>query len=171
MQTKPSPQNQDEQLFGRLTSGWRLKIYTVIFEVDTRAGRLFDLALIALILASVGVVVLDSIAELHARHSALFSALEWLFTAEYMDRLSCVRRPGRYADLPSHSGAGAACADRGAGVAPAAGFPHPEVHYQQANVWGVTATRVGNSAKRKVCVDYPVQELQQGEFVLEAIGA
>ena len=104
MQNKPTPQtpqNQDEQLFGRPAAGWRLKIYTVIFEADTRAGRLFDLALIALILASVGVVVLDSIAELHARHSVVFNVLEWLFTTvftvEYMARLACVRRPGRYA--------------------------------------------------------------------------
>ena len=57
MQNKPPPQNQDGQLFGRPAAGWRLKIYTVIFEADTRAGRLFDLALVALILASVGVVV------------------------------------------------------------------------------------------------------------------
>lgn len=76
-------------------------MYTVIFEADTRAGRLFDLALIALILASVTVVVLDSMAAAHARYSAVLSALEWsftlIFTAEYIARLSCVRHPLRYA--------------------------------------------------------------------------
>lgn len=87
--------------FGRPLEGWRLRLYTVIFEADTRAGRLFDQLLIVLILASVAVVVLDSMAAVHARHAALLKALEWgftlLFTAEYIARLACVRHPWRYA--------------------------------------------------------------------------
>jgi len=87
--------------FGRPLGGWRLRLYVVIFEAETRAGRLFDLALIWLILASVGVVVLDSFAGLHARWGALFGVLEWVFTVvftlEYAARLACVRRPSRYA--------------------------------------------------------------------------
>ena len=75
--------------------------YTVIFEADTRAGRIFDLGLIALILASVGVVVLDSMAHVHAQYADLLTVFEWtftlLFTAEYIARLVCVRHPGRYA--------------------------------------------------------------------------
>jgi voltage-gated potassium channel len=81
--------------------GWRLRLYTVIFEADTRAGRLFDLVLVGLILASVAVVMLDSMAAVHARHKALLTALEWtftlVFTVEYIARLACVRHPLRYA--------------------------------------------------------------------------
>ncbi len=98
---KTTAQPLDGLFFGRPDAGWRLKVYTVIFEADTRAGRLFDLVLIGLILASVGVVMLDSIAEVHARYSAVFNVLEWVFTAvftvEYLARLACVRRPMRYA--------------------------------------------------------------------------
>ena len=87
--------------FGRPLGGWRLRLYIVIFEADTRAGRLFDLALIWLILASVVVVVLDSFQELHARWGGVFGVLEWIFTIvftlEYAARLACVRRPSRYA--------------------------------------------------------------------------
>jgi len=87
--------------FDRPLGGWRLQLYIIIFEADTRAGRLFDLALIWFILASVGVVVLDSFEELHARWGALFTALEWFFTLtftiEYIARLACVRQPSRYA--------------------------------------------------------------------------
>lgn len=76
-------------------------MYTIIFEADTRAGRFFDLALIAIIIASLVVVVLDSMAGFHARYAAQMMALEWcftlLFTAEYVSRLLCVRRPIRYA--------------------------------------------------------------------------
>lgn len=87
--------------FGRPLGGWRLRLYTIIFEADTRAGRLFDLALIWLILTSVFVVVLDSFETLHVRWGEPLSVLEWIFTAlftlEYIARLSCVRRPSRYA--------------------------------------------------------------------------
>jgi hypothetical protein len=43
--------------FGRPLSGWRLRLYTVIFEADTPAGRAFDYLLIAAIVTSVGVVI------------------------------------------------------------------------------------------------------------------
>ncbi|MFO1339128.1 MAG: ion transporter [Burkholderiaceae bacterium] len=86
---------------GRPLSGWRLGLYTVIFEADTRAGRLFDLAVIAAILLSVLVVLADSVQALHHRYAPWFSAIEWgftlLFTAEYLARLACVQRPWRYA--------------------------------------------------------------------------
>lgn len=97
----PTSQNPTPQRFGRPDNGWRLRLYTVIFEADTRAGRAFDLVLIALILASVVVVMLDSMASFHARHARVLGILEWtftlLFTAEYVARLACVRHPLRYA--------------------------------------------------------------------------
>lgn len=86
---------------GKPAAGWRLRVYTVIFEADTRAGRAFDMTLIAMIVASVAVVVLDSMASVHARHARLLLALEWFFTlaftVEYVARLACVRHPLRYA--------------------------------------------------------------------------
>jgi voltage-gated potassium channel len=99
--TTPSPAEPDSRRYGRPDSGWRLKMYTVIFEADTRAGRAFDLALMAVILASVAVVVLDSMAPVHERFATHFDVLEWVFTIaftlEYLCRLACVRRPVRYA--------------------------------------------------------------------------
>lgn len=90
-----------DRRYGRPLAGWRLRLYTIIFEADTRAGRLFDLALLWVIVASVVVVMLDSVASIRADWGGLFDALEWgftaLFTAEYLLRLVCVRRPGRYA--------------------------------------------------------------------------
>lgn len=87
--------------FGRPAAGWRLRLYRIIFESDTRAGRRFDLVLIWLILTSVGVVMLDSFETLHARWGTVLEGLEWfftvVFTVEYIARLACVRRPMRYA--------------------------------------------------------------------------
>ncbi|MDD2545226.1 MAG: ion transporter [Burkholderiaceae bacterium] len=82
-------------------SGWRQRLYTVIFESDTRAGRAFDIALIGLILLSLVVVVMDSVPTLQPRWHAVFQVFEWsftlLFTLEYAARLLCARQPWRYA--------------------------------------------------------------------------
>jgi len=97
----PIAQSEAAAHFGRPADSWRLRAYTIIFEADTRAGRLFDLALIAAILASVLVVILDSVQSITERWGAVFDVLEWgftlLFTVEYALRLACVRRPIRYA--------------------------------------------------------------------------
>lgn len=82
-------------------SGWRQRLHTVIFEADTRGGRAFDVALIVCILASVVVVILESIASIGARwRQELFVAevaFTLLFTVEYILRLVAVRRPLAYA--------------------------------------------------------------------------
>lgn len=82
-------------------SPWRQRLYTVIFEADTRAGRLFDELLILAILLSLVVVVLDSVEAVSAVHHNPLSVLEWtftlLFTAEYVARLLCTPKPWRYA--------------------------------------------------------------------------
>lgn len=89
------------QPLGRPSGPWRGRLYDVIFESDTPAGRAFDLGLMLIILGSLVVVMLDSVPSLASRYRSLFSALEWgltaLFTVEYVLRLSCVRRPFRYA--------------------------------------------------------------------------
>ena len=92
---------ETQQKFGKPERGWRERVYTVIFEAETRTGRAFDLVLIAAILMSVTVVVLSSVASVAARHATLLMVLEWfftiLFTVEYFARLSCLQHPVRYA--------------------------------------------------------------------------
>ncbi|MEN5059368.1 ion transporter [Luteimonas sp. TWI1416] len=82
-------------------TGVRNLCYRLLFHHDTPAERNFDLALIATIVTSVVVVLLDSEPSIKARwHQALLVA-EWvftvLFTIEYGLRLWAVRRPLRYA--------------------------------------------------------------------------
>ena len=83
------------------TEGRRYRWYRVVFHHDSPAERNFDLLLIVVILASVLVVVLDSVPGIKARwHLPLYVA-EWTFTvlfaAEYAVRLWVVRNPWRYA--------------------------------------------------------------------------
>lgn len=79
----------------------RARLHEIIFEADTRAGRLFDLALIWSILISVFAVLLDSVRSIRDAHGELLGGLEWfftlLFTIEYALRLFCIGRPLRYA--------------------------------------------------------------------------
>ncbi|WIT12508.1 ion transporter [Paucibacter sediminis] len=93
--------NQAAAELGKPLSGWRLRCYTIIFEADTRAGRAFDIALVLLVLASVALVVAESVAGIRARHGAWLNAAELLFTGvftlEYLLRLASVRHPWRYA--------------------------------------------------------------------------
>lgn len=93
--------NSKADTLGKPLTGWRLQLYTIIFEADTRAGRRFDQVLIAVILASVAVVAADSVQHVHDRFQGWLTLAEWfftlVFTLEYLARLMCVRHPWRYA--------------------------------------------------------------------------
>ncbi|MEM1124175.1 MAG: ion transporter [Bacteroidota bacterium] len=77
------------------------KIHEIIFEADTPQGKYFDIFLMIMILASVTVVMLESITELQVSYQRTFTILEWVFTAfftiEYVLRLYCVYNPMKYA--------------------------------------------------------------------------
>ena len=83
------------------TSRWREATWQVIFGHDTPAGLAFDLTLLVAILASVLVVMLETVEEVDARYHSVLFALEVgftiLFTIEYALRLAAVRRPSAYA--------------------------------------------------------------------------
>jgi voltage-gated potassium channel len=86
------------------TSRWRRRLHAVVFEADTRAGRAFDVALIACILASIGLVILESVPAIGRRWQRELFATEVVFTAlftvEYALRLIAVRQPLAYARSP-----------------------------------------------------------------------
>ena len=87
--------------FGKPDHGLRQRLYTIIFEADTPAGRLFDIVLVVLIVLSIVTVLIDSTGWAARKLGERLTAVEWLFTglftAEYLARLVCVRRPLRYA--------------------------------------------------------------------------
>jgi voltage-gated potassium channel len=95
------PPDSDAYQLGKPSGGLRRRLYTIIFEADTPAGKLFDVVLIVVILLSVAAVLADSVQSVAMRHGVILNALEWvitaLFTVEYVARLSCVDRPMRYA--------------------------------------------------------------------------
>ena len=83
------------------TAAWRETLRVVIFEADTPAGKLFDVALLVAIVASVTAVMFESIGWMRARFGFELDVVEWaftlLFTLEYVLRLVAVPRASRYA--------------------------------------------------------------------------
>ena len=80
---------------------WRAPLHDILFEADGGASTAFDVCLIVAILASVLVVMLDSVETIVERHHQLLLGLEWvftiLFTIEYAARLASVQSKRRYA--------------------------------------------------------------------------
>lgn len=79
---------------------WREQLHEIIYESNTLAGRIFDISLLFLILASILVVILDSIQEWRNEYGHLFDVLEWVFTIvfsiEFILRLITIKNPWRY---------------------------------------------------------------------------
>ena len=77
----------------RQQSPLQLKFYEVIFGTETALGKWFDISLLLIIVASVAVIMLDSMGEPHARYGSQYLQLEWvftlMFTLEYLVRVWC----------------------------------------------------------------------------------
>lgn len=82
------------------SQGWRDKLYEIIFEAETPAGRGFDITLLWAIVISILAVMLESVNRVQARYGNLLKAVEWVFTViftlEYIARIISVRSPRRY---------------------------------------------------------------------------
>ena len=78
----------------------REKLHEIIFEADTKTGKIFDLILLVSIIFSVIVVMLDSVKSINAEYGDLLFALEWiftiLFTIEYLLRIYSIGKPLKY---------------------------------------------------------------------------
>lgn len=76
------------------------KIYIVIYGANTFLGRLFDLALLGVILLSVVLVMLDSMEGIGHKYHKIFHVLEWIitvfFTIEYILRIISNKKPLKY---------------------------------------------------------------------------
>jgi len=80
---------------------FRSKVYSIVFESDTRAGRLFDLILLWLIVISILSVFMESVASFREKYLLQIHIVEWIFTIlfslEYAARLYCAQNRKKYA--------------------------------------------------------------------------
>ena len=81
-------------------STWRDKLHRIIYEADTRAGKLFDVVLLILILFSILIIMLETVPSIDSKYHNTFILLEWiitiLFSIEYFARIICIRKPSAY---------------------------------------------------------------------------
>jgi voltage-gated potassium channel len=76
------------------------RLYTIIFEADTFAGRFFDIVLLLLIVISVLAVMLETVEPWGTRYGRWFYLVEWvitvLFTVEYLLRIWVSKNANAY---------------------------------------------------------------------------
>lgn len=79
---------------------FRAKLHTIIYEADTKAGKLFDIILLIIILISVIAVMLESVESIKKVYGYELQVIEWVitifFTLEYIGRIVAVRNPWAY---------------------------------------------------------------------------
>jgi len=78
----------------------RERLYAIIFEADTPAGKLFDIVLLIVILISIVLVMLESISSVNNKYHHILIVSEWtitvIFSIEYLLRILIVKKPFRY---------------------------------------------------------------------------
>lgn len=81
-------------------SPFRDRLHEIIFEAETREGKLFDVLLLVMIFLSIMALMLESVPEYYESYKSLFLTLEWVFTIfftiEFLLRLYCVYSPKHY---------------------------------------------------------------------------
>ena len=78
----------------------RTRLHDIIYEADTPAGKWFDIILLILILASIAVVMMESVSSIGNEYANELNIAEWiftgLFTIEYIARIVVIKKPSKY---------------------------------------------------------------------------
>jgi len=81
-------------------SSWKNTLHEIIYEADTRAGKFFDVILLIAILASVLLVMLESVDSFDKKYHSFLDISEWiitiLFSLEYIVRIITIKKPLKY---------------------------------------------------------------------------
>ena len=79
---------------------WKAKLHEIIYEADTPMGKLFDVILLFLILASIVLVMIESVPSYAEKFGEILDISEWIitifFTIEYIARIITVKKPSKY---------------------------------------------------------------------------
>ncbi|WP_026837946.1 ion transporter [Gillisia sp. JM1] len=86
--------------FDKDHAAWRVKLYHIIYGADTRLGKLFDIVLLVLIVLSIILVMLESVASYNIKFHDQFYIAEWIitifFSIEYILRIISINKPTKY---------------------------------------------------------------------------
>ena len=82
------------------TRHWKVKLHEIIYEADTPNGKMFDIILILAIIASIILVMLESVESFDRDYHNFLNISEWiitiLFTIEYIARIISIKKPSTY---------------------------------------------------------------------------
>jgi len=81
-------------------TSWKHRLHEIIYEADTKQGKLFDIVLLIAILASILLVMLESVESINNKYGQFLNISEWfitiLFSLEYVLRLISIKKPLKY---------------------------------------------------------------------------
>jgi voltage-gated potassium channel len=81
-------------------TSWKKKLHEIIYEADTKEGKIFDVILLIAILASILLVMLESVERFDIKYHKLLNIGEWvitiLFSIEYILRVVSIKKPFKY---------------------------------------------------------------------------
>ncbi|QTD38093.1 ion transporter [Polaribacter batillariae] len=81
-------------------TSWKEKLHEIIYEADTKEGKLFDVILLIAIIASILFVILESVKSFDAKYHNFLNISEWvitiLFSIEYILRIISIKKPFKY---------------------------------------------------------------------------
>jgi voltage-gated potassium channel len=79
---------------------FKQRTHIIIYGTSTKAGRYFDLILLGIILLSVLLVMMETVAEFDFKYHSQLVFLEWIitgfFTIEYILRIISINKPWKY---------------------------------------------------------------------------
>ena len=107
IQTKPPAPKAKKKIFNRFSRGrrfvqskWRMRLDRLFFKSNTIEGKVFDTALLALIVLGLAIVMMQSVSEIDQQYGTYLLAIEMavtmLFAIEYVLRVATSHRPMRY---------------------------------------------------------------------------
>ena len=78
----------------------RERLHEIIFESDTKAGKIFDIFLLIFIAISLIVITLESVSSINKQYNFYFGIIDWIltiiFTIEYLLRIYSIQKPQKY---------------------------------------------------------------------------
>ena len=79
---------------------WKQRLHEIIYEADTKEGKLFDVVLLIAIIASILLVMLESVDSFDEKYHGFLNISEWiitiLFSVEYVLRIISIKKPSKY---------------------------------------------------------------------------
>ncbi|MEE9406997.1 MAG: ion transporter [Polaribacter sp.] len=81
-------------------TSWKHRLHEIIYEADTKEGKLFDVILLIAIIASIVLVMLESVKSFDDEYHNFLNISEWiitiLFSIEYILRIISIKKPLKY---------------------------------------------------------------------------